>query len=713
MIETNHKNQQKDTNIIWNRLKRAQTQHHLSNKDAYKSQLMIYEDKHLQLEAYTPRDQLLSGNGSSTTKAKGSLLQQKPSTGSQTGKNTANMLPFEQFHLEDEIKPLTARLKRSYFNIATMDQVNLHDTLRKQMTEFELSKPQTCQKDKNPQQDYQATENQVEKQLQYLGDGQIQKFLSKKFLKLDKRTLVQNKNKKMKRVASQTNVDQMSKFQELQQNQNQILQKNMSQQNMYYSTRDHMISEVIQTKTDQEIQDQNELKKTRLLIQQNQYLLEQFKKDLNLNQIFSVNESRRSPNIQFLKESNGFNQSEDMNGKKWINQQQEPKSVGQQLQQYFQQNDIGYSSSRIVNPQVDLGFMPRPKYITTLDKNIKKIKALKTPKNNYMGIKIDKDFVEAKEILKKSDSSVKLRFNKKTLRLEEIPIDVSEADKNLKRRMSKRVMPLLPEATAQPEKEIVSGSTELSVQLFHSKLRKGLLRKLGIQIKEEIQSREESHQLMVEQKRSQRVQIENRIEEFKQESEEDSFQSESDLETARNTRESKKRRKTIFPSIVNQAKSLKEQQEERNDQYNKLMTNLINLEQQQTRKNDVTQTPKSELNIPNFMRNALRHKLEQISVNIMKDTVESVIGKLQQKQDHFEKLNSLCQIINTCERNIESENNRKDSTQRVIMKTEFIQKLNENIESKLIDLINNKIEERNYMKLVYDMNNTPEDVIQS
>jgi len=82
--------------------------------------------------------------------------------------------------------------------------------------------------------------------------------------------------------------------------------------------------------------------------------------------------------------------------------------------------------------------MPKPKYITTIDKNLKKIKALKTPKNNYLGLRVDRDFVGAKEILKKSDSSVKLRFNTKTLKLEEIPIEESEADKDLKRRMSRK-----------------------------------------------------------------------------------------------------------------------------------------------------------------------------------------------------------------------------------------------------------------------------------
>jgi len=83
--------------------------------------------------------------------------------------------------------------------------------------------------------------------------------------------------------------------------------------------------------------------------------------------------------------------------------------------------------------------VPKPKYITTIDKNLKKIKALKTPKNNYLGLRIDRDFVGANEILKKSDSSVKLRFNTKTLKLEEIPVEVSDADKNLKRKMSRRL----------------------------------------------------------------------------------------------------------------------------------------------------------------------------------------------------------------------------------------------------------------------------------
>jgi len=70
----------------------------------------------------------------------------------------------------------------------------------------------------------------------------------------------------------------------------------------------------------------------------------------------------------------------------------------------------------------------------------------------------------------------------------------------------------------------------------------------------------------------------------------------------------------------------------------------------------------------------------------------------------------LCQIINKCESNMENENHDANSTQRVILKTEFVQKLNENVESKLIDLINNKIEERNYLKLVYDMNHIPEEI---
>ena len=59
---------------------------------------------------------------------------------------------------------------------------------------------------------------------------------------------------------------------------------------------------------------------------------------------------------------------------------------------------------------------------------------------------------------------------------------------------------------------------------------------------------------------------------------------------------------------------------------------------------------------------------------------------------------------------MENENHDANSTQRVILKTEFVQKLNENVESKLIDLINNKIEERNYLKLVYDMNHIPEEI---
>lgn len=40
------------------------------------------------------------------------------------------------------------------------------------------------------------------------------------------------------------------------------------------------------------------------------------------------------------------------------------------------------------------------------------------------------------------------------------------------------------------------------------------------------------------------------------------------------------------------------------------------------------------------------------------------------------------------------------------MKADFVKMLNENVESKMINLINHKLEERNYMRLVYDINQT-------
>lgn len=48
----------------------------------------------------------------------------------------------------------------------------------------------------------------------------------------------------------------------------------------------------------------------------------------------------------------------------------------------------------------------------------------------------------------------------------------------------------------------------------------------------------------------------------------------------------------------------------------------------------------------------------------------------------------------------------KGSTTRTLMKTELVKRINENMQTKMIQLINDKIDERNYMKMLSDFSSS-------
>ena len=54
------------------------------------------------------------------------------------------------------------------------------------------------------------------------------------------------------------------------------------------------------------------------------------------------------------------------------------------------------------------------------------------------------------------------------------------------------------------------------------------------------------------------------------------------------------------------------------------------------------------------MRNAIKNKLEEVNINILKGNVDQMLGKLSQKANHFEILNAVVKVIDECEKNIES-----------------------------------------------------------
>eukprot|EP00347_Sterkiella_histriomuscorum_P018741 403344355 len=745
-------NEQQRDNKIWSRLKRAQTQHQLSNFDSYrpligKSNILLDDDK------TTPRQSRIDTAGSKSRRANNAndnalgiqISQLSPNQHYKTPmiplkqaafptpnklssllnyQATTNRLPYEQFHIEDELKPLTARIKRSYFNIAIVDQVGIQEKLKSQLGEdftsrytqsgykqngFSTTRNRKLDNEVIPE--FEVDDQQVQKQLQCLGDGQLQKFLTKKFQKLDKRTLV---NKKTKRQTPSQVIDQATKMRQLQQNQTRILAKSSSQQNIFYKTRNHIISDLTQQqRLEEQKREQKDQFKSQLLIQQNEFLMEEFKKDLQIKKTQSKLDQER---MNFILSKLKSNQNSDINMKKWMNQNQEHKPLGKQLEEYFKTERNPIDSQRLnlnfTNHHNELqNIIPKPKYITTLEKNSKKIKALKTPKNNYLRIKTDRQIITNHDSDYRAESSKKLRFNLKTSKLEEVDTFLQPQRKMtrhhtlnhlplIKRDSSKRKdTDLLSQKqqsqsfdksqTLEENEEVIDGSQAISLQLFKSKLRKGLLQKINHQIEESIKQKSSQFKRQI-------------FASGKQEKK--NVSSKSSFTTNSQGRIDSPKIKTEVKMPQSKPIELNLQdQNEKTETYNKLITNLVQYEQQATKRGQSDQA--QENLIPTFMRNALKHKLEQISVNIMKDTVQTVIDKLQVKQDHFEKLNNLCQIIQKCEKvNIENKNEDKQSTTRVLMKTNFVKLLNENVESKMLNLINHKLEERNFMRLVYDIN---------